>query len=210
MVNKPTRFDSNSNRYQPSLLDHIWINFVTPYSSGILLADISDHCPTFLNLSGLNTKSNNFSASKIEFNSYTKSSVDFFLYELSLINWNNILVGDVNDMMNAYESVVNELYMKIFPLKTKFLGNKRINKPWISSSIMQIIKNKSKYFKLNKLGLISDESYKNYRNSVNSIIRRAKINYYSNIFNSNPNPKKTWSTIKNILGHGKKTIIVKN
>ena len=207
LITKPTRFDSNS-RFQPTLLDHIWINFAASFVSGILLADISDHCPTFLHLFNLIPIANDLCKSKIEFHSHSETSIELFLFELDLVNWSEILSGDVNNMMEVFENTINELYLKVFPIKSKFLSHKRLNKPWISTYIMNSIKEKSKYFKLNKLGLVSDEWYRWYKNSHTAMIRKAKSDYYSNVFkNSSNNPKQFWSTISNILGHQNKSNI---
>ena len=47
-ITKPTRFPPNDNSNGGSLLDHIWFNDPEMFTSGILLCDVSDHCPTFL------------------------------------------------------------------------------------------------------------------------------------------------------------------
>lgn len=49
-ITKPTRFPSDINQ-QPSLLDHIWINSLSHFTSGILCSDVTDHCPTFISYS---------------------------------------------------------------------------------------------------------------------------------------------------------------
>ena len=49
-ITKATRFPNVSN-YNPSNLDHIWMNKITPYKAGILNIDFTDHLPTFLHFS---------------------------------------------------------------------------------------------------------------------------------------------------------------
>ena len=50
---KPTRFQSGNNSQITSetCLDHIWLGKIDSFISGIILYDISDHLPTFLNFS---------------------------------------------------------------------------------------------------------------------------------------------------------------
>ena len=48
-INKPTRFPNGSNSsYNPSCLDHIFINKLTTFIAPIFFANISDHCGTAL------------------------------------------------------------------------------------------------------------------------------------------------------------------
>ena len=110
LITKPTRFD-NSSRCQPSLLDHVWTNFISQYSSGILFTDISDHCPTFLHLPNLHPDLNERDKIEIKFHNHTQSNIDLFFAELSHMNWGEILCGSVDEMMSGFESTVNSLYI---------------------------------------------------------------------------------------------------
>ena len=47
IITKPTRF-SPDDSCVPSLIDHIWTNKPNIYYSGVILSDVSDHCPTFI------------------------------------------------------------------------------------------------------------------------------------------------------------------
>ena len=47
-INKPTRFPADYPTSSPSALDHISMNKILPFRSGIIESDISDHCPNFL------------------------------------------------------------------------------------------------------------------------------------------------------------------
>ena len=50
LITKPTRFPVGNSRGDPSLIDHIWTNSYSKYSSGILLCDVTDHHPIFVHL----------------------------------------------------------------------------------------------------------------------------------------------------------------
>ena len=55
-------------------------------------------------------------------------------------------------------------------------------------------------FKLSKRNLIDRETYTNFRNSLNTQIRNAKSEYYTNKFNDNEgNIKETWRTINDAI-----------
>jgi hypothetical protein len=82
-------------------------------------------------------------------------------------------------------------------LKTKYISEKRLHKPWLSAGILKSIREKSKYFKLAKLGIISADFNRAYKNKLNIIIRAAKMKFYRESFeNSCSDIKKTWLTIK--------------
>lgn len=46
-ISKPTRYSQNGDRSTATILDHIWLNLVTPFFSGIVFHEISDHYPVF-------------------------------------------------------------------------------------------------------------------------------------------------------------------
>lgn len=48
-ISMPTRFSSIDN-VAPTLLDHVWTNILESHHSGIILLDITDHCPVFTNI----------------------------------------------------------------------------------------------------------------------------------------------------------------
>ena len=47
IITKPTQF---MDRTKPFLLDHIWLNSPTLYSSGIIIRDVTDHLPTHVRI----------------------------------------------------------------------------------------------------------------------------------------------------------------
>ena len=56
--------------------------------------------------------------------------------------------------------MIDEIYCSRFPLKTKYLSDKRLQKPWLSSGTLRSIKITANYFKLHKLRVISEETNK--------------------------------------------------
>jgi hypothetical protein len=197
-ITKPTRFAVGDSNASPSLLDHIWLNFLTKTTSGILSTDISDHCPTFINIPRL--KNDSPDKFKITFHDHSHHNFELFLHELYGLEWGLVLAGDANEQAVCFNNIINKLYNKCFPIKTKYVSIKRLEKPWLTSSIIKSIKTKSYYFKLVRLGVISQEFNKLYKNKLTTIVRLARQNYYKEIFeNSKNNLKKTWSTIQSLL-----------
>ena len=197
VITKPTRIPNNNQ--MPSLLDHIWINFFATYHSGILLTDvISDHCPTFINIPSLHSDTNH--KVKLSFRSHKIVNLNNFYRDLSLVDWPEIFTGSLNEKVQRFSDKLNQLYFSNFPIMTKFISVKRLNKPWLSSAILKSIKTKSKYFKMFKLGQINSYTNNVYKNLLTKVIRKAKQNYYHSSFEKCQNDvKKTWKLINTLL-----------
>ena len=175
VISKPTRFDPNPD-ILPTLLDHIWINFFHSFSCGIIFSDVTDHCPTFLLISSNSPKPIDNINRKIVFRDHCENNLNNFLYKVSLIDWDSLLVGSVDQMLKIFETKINNIYFNECPLKSKILSGKRLVKPWISTEVLKHIKTKSYYFKLYKLGIIDHQLYKSYKNYLSSFLRNAKKN----------------------------------
>ena len=50
LITKPTRFPVGEGAGSPSLLDHIWFNSLRRVESEIISIDMTDHCPTFIDV----------------------------------------------------------------------------------------------------------------------------------------------------------------
>lgn len=199
-ISRPTRFPDNPQLGAPSLLDHVWTNFSPPSLSGILCYNISDHLPIFINIakhSALNTRH------RITFRDFSKNSHDKFTQELLQINWEELYhMTNANESFNYFIDIIIKLYNKCFPIKTKFVTEKRLQNPWLTRGLMNSIKHKFILFKQSKLGIISHATYKIYRNNLTKAIRNAKCNYYSNFFSDfKNNTKKIWQAINTLKGN---------
>ena len=169
----PTRFQS-SNSFAPSLLDHIWINFISSYNSGIIWSDFTDHCPVFIILPYKNETTND--KIKIEFRDQRPTSVENFLNDLYSAEWDDVS-NSIDQRCINFLKILSDLYCTHFPKRTKFVSAKRLQKPWLTPGILNSVKTKSKYFKQYKMGIISKETNTTYRNLLNKVIRRAKRSY---------------------------------
>ena len=196
-ISRPTRFPDNPDLGQPSLLDHIWTNFTPSSSSGIIHCGLSDHLPIFININQQPTPNTKH---KISFRIHNTANHNAFTNELTLVDWDNLLNSpNANDNFDIFLNTINRLYNKCYPIKTKFISTKRLQNPWITNGILNSIKHKCNLFKMHKLGTISFNYYKHYRNNLTQVIRVAKSNHYRQIFcNFRNNTKKIWQTINEI------------
>ena len=198
-ITKPTRF--SNHRHSPSILDHIWVNKPTSYVSGIVLNDLTDHCPTFIRLP---TKVTSATPEKIKITFRQINNDECrnkFKQELSNYDWNSIKGTDVNNYLNSFIQTLNELFCKCFPLKTKLVTQKSFKNPWVTPRIRKLIQLKSDFFKLYKNNIISKEDNNSLKNKIKQIIDHTKLLYYKQLFVSQKNNiSKTWYNIKELLG----------
>ena len=126
------------------------------------------------------------------------------------VNWKNFINLEKNDANHSFQSFfysVNDLlkihapYKKVRKYKLKFK-----EKPWISSGLQKSISIKNSIFKkyINKKDPdIKEElhqKYKNYRNTIATLMKKSKQNYFTKYFETNiKNLKNTWKGIKSII-----------
>ena len=208
VITKATRFPPGDSHGAPSLLDHIWINRFDRYVAGIISIDNTDHCPAFIKFPMLIAADNKV---KLSFRTHKVEQIEQFKNIVHSIVADIDFLADGNSNTSRLVHDLNKAYIRCFPVKVKFVSKKRIQKQWITPGILKSIKTKSRYFKLCKLGLISEQLNRKYKNCLNSVIRQAKRNYFINSFNSNQSDiKKTWSVIKQLLAKKSKANSVKS
>ena len=178
-ITKPTRFLNNSQN--PSLLDHIWCNKIQNYKSGIILTDCTDHCPTYFQIQTSQNKDSNLV--KISFRIQSESNVNKFKETLDGFDWSLVGGSDLHSETENFVQKLNALYRSCFPLKIKYVKNTTSVNPWMTSSLLKLVQAKSKYFNLFRLGLVSCEENRIFRNKVNSLVSKSKKSYYKNLFN---------------------------
>ena len=206
VVTLPTRIAVTDGNRTATAIDHIFINKLISFTSAVFDYDLSDHCGVTINcqLEEILTSSQ----TKVKITSRPFSEQNFTKLErnLSDLNWNEILSrNDVNELYDNFSNRINQAYCKCFPIKTKFISEKRINKPWINEEIFSKIKQKSEYFKMFRQNLISKERNNLLKNKLNKEINRAKSIYHKNLFRqAKRNMKKSWDILQNLTGSTKK------
>ena len=209
LISKPTRFSTREDA--PSLLDHIWVNYLDPCISGIISIDITDHCPIFV-LYKRQPNNKRQELQKITFRDKNPNNADIFYTLVQNHDWSRVLnsTRNVSERMELFISELNGIYNSCFPIRSKFISLKRISKPWLSQNLYNLIKAKSHYFKSFKRGLITGEANRRFKNYVTNEIKRARNNYYHNIFLQYKNDaRKTWQVINDLLGNNVSKKIIK-
>ena len=205
-ITKFTRFPANNQ--SPSNLDHIFFNKPQNFVSGVLNIDITDHCPTFLHIPHFFVKPSDTKI-KIQFRPCSQQQIDKFTNKLSQLHWESLDSANVNDNVNFFIKKLNDIYCDIFPIKTKYISQKRLRKPWLNQRIKNLINTKSDYYKLFKMGIISKDTNDRHKKIVNSTIKKAKKDYYMQAFSEcKKDMRKSWNLIKNLMGkHPKKQTV---
>ena len=208
LVSRPTRFPINNEKGRPSLLDHIYCNFIDPCISGILTNPVSDHLPTFLLLPTFKPKPE---VKKIQFRLFDANSCHQFTRALCQISWEELLSCDsVDENFDIFYNTLYNIYNQFFQIKTKVLHSRMHFSPWMSSGLIKSVKEKNRLFKLYQLKIISYSRYSSYSNRLKTVIKAAKKSYYENYFsNFKQNLKKSWETINTLTNMKKRTPLSK-
>jgi hypothetical protein len=206
LINSPTRCSGQTGLPQ-SILDHVWVNFYKDISAGVLDYLIADHLPikVKINLSLQNT------LRKLSFRILSDEKFEMFEHDkYNLFDQYNIDSDDVNLELIRFEAWTQKILDRYFPIKTKFLSNKRIKMPWINNEILELINKKHKLFKSLKHYLIPYSVYKAYSNLLRMLLDRLRKLYFKRKFEScQNNSGKVWKSINQVMGRNKKGSTVK-
>ena len=205
LINKPTRYPPDMNSIvMPSLLDHIWTNNYNVSACGIIDYDQnSDHLPVFCVLKTVYPC--NGEKIKIVSRPFSDENLNQLVSNLNNINWDEILdLNDPDKSLNIFSDKLNSLYTQHFPLKIKYVSEKRLKNKWITHDVKLLINKKSEACKKKRNGLISKEENNRIKNQVNHAVNKAKHNYFVNSLNAyQNNMKKSWTLIHDLMGKNK-------
>lgn len=130
-------------------------------------------------------------------------NTNIILHDLANTEWDSIYhMLSAECQLDFLEKNIEQIFNKSVPVKSVTNTFKR--KPWFNRDIKAAIDQRDlvfgrwKRFKSNVLHV----EYCNARREVNRKIKKAKCEYYSSVFNSAANIKKTWKNIRDI-GIGK-------
>lgn len=195
-ISLPTRVSSNSS----TLIDHIWMNSLVAYQSGIFPTHISDHYPTFICLSNF-LKSNSPTLIQTKFRIHNQQNIQNFenRVEEFIHSFPRTKVNTVNEDCSKLINGLHKIYDSCCPIKKKVVSQKRINSPWLSDELLRSIARKHELYKLSRSDARYTTLFKQYRNTLTDTIRTAKRRYFENKFRDSSDAKHTWKEINKIL-----------
>ena len=204
-IDKPTRVTHAT----ATLIDHIWSNDYNEHiSSGIIYNKITDHFPIFAiyNSEECHTSNTETRDNIVTYRNYGMDNINTFKQCMEDVSWEIVYSSiDPNVAYSNFMMIFTACFDKHFPLITKHINDKDVDKPYITQDIkaLKIEKNKLAR-KYAKKPITFGEEYRNLRNRVTQSIRNAKNNYFKNKLNQcSGNSRKVWKIINMILGRHK-------
>lgn len=209
LINSPTRF----HRGKGTLIDHIFsTNLNSTTVSGNLILNVSDHLAQFSIFYDILEEDHNVnSATQHSKRVITDKGMQKFNEILQRTSWQYL--ENIENTSNKYNTFLDKLmaiYNTCFPmitLKNKNTNNSQHIKPWISKGLLTSIKTKNHLYMLNTRERDSKEwcSYIKYKNTLNSLLRKSKQNYYNNLLEKCKNDiKTTWRILNSSLSKRRK------
>jgi len=202
----PTRITARSK----TLIDNIFSNLKTDnFKAGNLTVSLSDHLPQYLLAKNIFCSPPN-SKTKVYERNWKHFDQNLFNDEFDNTNWNDILNLDLNDCNYSLESLleaINKLLDKYAPFRKLSKQDMKFkSKPWITNGLKNSIKIKNgllkKYIKCKDITKKEQlhNTFKEYRNLLETMLKQSKTVYFNNYFKDNANDlKNTWKGIRNII-----------
>ena len=199
-VIKPTRVGANS----ATLIDNIFVdNSVNLKNSGVILSNISDNFSLFNIVEVKSDSSENSDYVEIQKRQMNEHNINCLNESICGYDWETIKqVTSAEDAYNIFSNKLTDLLEINCPYRKFKIKKLYLNKPYITSDIKTMIKEKHKLQKLyTRKKITYGDRYRKMRNNLNSVIRKAKADYFrTKIRNNTHNSRETWRVINSLLG----------
>ena len=169
------------------------------YQSGIIETSIIDHYSVYIIVSEINTVNTVSNTIQFRLKNYKcQRKFNFYLNHYGIMD-----ILNNHNAESAYEQfndIFQNSYVKSFPIKSKTIKEKDIQKPWVTDTFITKIKKRDSLHKLASKKIITRTKYTDYRNNLTNELREAKTKYFGDQFERNSNNiKKTWETINRVI-----------
>ena len=136
-------------------------------------------------------------------------SITYFKTLLSIVDWKHMLNENCpNNAYNEFLRIFFDLYNEAFPNQNIKIKRKSFNSPWMTKGLVKSSKKKQRLYEkfLKNRNPEKELNYKQYKTLFESLKKKSKKNYYSDLTDSNKyNIKKTWNIMKEIIGNKRVT-----
>ena len=201
-IYKTTRITPHSQ----TVFDNIFTNFpLYNCTSKILVDDISDHFPIFLQVP-LKFYPNSPNSKQFRLNN--QNCKNKFISLLNSRDWSEVYkyVEDNNPCLaySNFLSLFSDLYNNSFPLVSKLGTSKKCKQPWMTSALLKSCQKKNKLYRyfIQYPSEQNKEAFVKYRNTFMKVKFQAKKIYYNKLFSEyKSNMHKTWSLIRSLIGY---------
>ena len=206
LVKLPTYISYSGN---PSILDHIWTNLDHLSECFVFKSPISDHIPVITSFN-IETKFPNVHLRYRDF-SFKNKTKFFEEIDQEIANLKEHLFSYIHSIDGSFKIVTDWLVAicnLYFPVKQKTVSNRRFKSPWLTTSIIQLIKKKHRLFKLFKKKIIPYKSYSLYCKLLKELLATAESVYHRKRFDDCKfDPKRKWKHINEILGRDRTELL---
>ena len=182
-----------------TLIDNILINPNIQYQSGIIETSITDHYSIYIVVTDINKPNTVPNTIQFRLNNYKcQRKFNFYLIHYGI---ENILNNHkAKSAFIQFYDIFQKSYDKSFPIKSKIIKEKDIQKPWVTEYFINKIKKRDSLHKLLSKKKLARTEYTSYRNNLTSELKEAKTKYFESQFERNSsNMKKTWETINSVI-----------
>ena len=211
-ITSPTRITHNT----ATLIDNIYLSGQNNLNShsGILSIDISDHLPVFVfNNYGILSKNKPVTFKYRNINPQTLKLIN---NTLKHENWDFLTDATIHEASDEFVSVINKAINSHTTVKEIKLSPKNVKREkWMTQGLLKSAQSVQKLFK-KQIG-VSKESpkhtrYVEHRNLYNYLKRKAKQQYYSEVFEKHKSDvRNTWRELNRLIAKSNdKTTIIKS
>lgn len=143
-----------------------------------------------------------------EYHSFAHYEKELFQNDLLKYDWDQFYASDcANQLWDIMESVILKFADLHCPLKK--IVNQKGKPPWLNQSLLELIHERDRLYKIAKKSVNNTEDWANarkIRNLCNSCVKKAKENYVKEQLNNHNNdPKKFWIVIETVWNPNKKS-----
>ena len=200
-ITKPTRITKNT----ATLIDNIIIgrNYQLEYTSMVLLTDLSDHCPTMLEMPNIDIYKKE--PKKIHTRRLNPLNITKINERLHGIDREALLdTHDTEMSYNIYQKSISSILDEISLVKEFTINsNKALKEKWMTPGLMKCTmkqKNLCKRTLKKSSNDMDHEKYREYRNSLKQVLRRVKEQYYrEKCVEYKRNTSKLWKMVNTII-----------
>ena len=169
------------------------------FTAGVAIVSVADHLLNYINIGRRPTQSNH---RYIMSRNFRKLDTDKLLEDLKQIPWNvTECFNSVNDAWHAWKCLYTDVINTHAPLR-KFRAPKSAKIPWYDEKIDKMKKLRDQFHRRATIGNLAIDwlRYRQTRNKVTELVRKAKKEYYSSMIENNRgDSKSTWKILKDLL-----------
>ena len=201
-IYKPTRVTHNS----ATLIDNIYVDaeLYNNCRSLIITGDISDHYMCLAILQNLYKRDDN--VQQYKFRKIDDTVLRNMTASLRNRNWmelNNMTVNESSEKLTSEIKKVMDFYAPEKTMSVKKSESKSCQ-PWLTKGLKRSAQKCHQMYRTvarKDRNSIDFQNYRTYRNTLNSLRRKAKFDYYKELIQENRcNSKKIWAIIHKLVG----------